>query len=144
MRLDAIFQSGTIRAMPCPYFYPVARREDDLWAVPPRLPLLDAYFGECRATIGATTSNACHTGYARGVCEHFPQTSPFDAVRFHVTSDSAAAIRLKYVLEKGCWPADHGDLEYSVIEHAFATSPGDAILARQAEAFLESYLRRSR
>ncbi len=130
--------------MACPYFYPVARLEEDLWAVPPRLPLLDAYSGECRATSGATTRTTCSTGYARGRCEHFPPSSGCDAVRFHVMSDSADAIRLKYVLEKACWPGDNGDLEYSLPEHAFRTLPGDAILARQAEAFLESYLRRSR
>jgi hypothetical protein len=130
--------------MACPYFFPVARMEEDLWAVPPRLPLLDAYTGECRAHAGAVTRTACYTGYARGLCEHFPSDAPADAIRFHVTSDSAAAIVVKFILEKACWPGDHGDITFSLPERACAAVPGNAILARQAEAFLESYLRRSR
>jgi len=36
-------------AVACPYFLPVDRFEQDLWIVPPRLPLNDSFRGVCRA-----------------------------------------------------------------------------------------------
>ena len=138
--------------MPCPYFYPVARLEEDVWAVPPRLPLGDAYTGECRAGAvphhpdDAVMRTLCNCGYARRstACVRFPQDARADAVRFHVAADRGDGIRLQYIFEKECWPLDHGELRYAVSEHAFASEPADEIVARQAAAFLESYLRRAR
>ena len=138
--------------MACPYFYPVARLEEDVWAVPPRLPLGDAYTGECRAgTIPhqpdpSVMRTLCNCGYARGLtaCARFPQDARVDAVRFSIAADEGDGIRLQYILEKQCWPLDHGELRYSVSGRAFASAPADEIVARQAIAFLESYLRRAR
>ena len=136
--------------MACPYFYPVARLEEDLWAVPPRLPLVDAYRGECRAGISAeqpedaVMRSTCNSGYARGRCDRFPGDARADAVRFHVTSDESDAIRLEYIFEKACWPLDHGEFQYSVSRQSLSSTVASEILARQAEAFLESYLRRAR
>ena len=134
--------------MACPYFYPAVRLEEDLWAVPPRLPLIDAYSGECRAA-GQTPDAAalhalCNSGYARGKCVHFPEDASHDAVRFSVLSDSAGAIRVEYVFERNCWPLGHGVLSYSAVTHSFASSPLDEVAGRQAEVFIESYLRRAR
>ena len=79
--------------MACPYFYPVARFEASSWAVPPRLPLGDAYTGECRAP-GAPSApdenrmrEICNVGYGRGCCDRFPESANADGVRFHVASD---------------------------------------------------------
>jgi len=136
--------------MACPYFYPVARLEEDLWAVPPRLPLGDAYTGECRAGAmphqpgDVVMRNSCNSGYARGKCDRFPQDARADAVRFSVAADEGDGIRLQYIFEKLCWPLDHGELRYSVSEHSFSSELADEIVARQAAAFLESYLRRAR
>jgi hypothetical protein len=141
--------------MSCPYFYPVARLEEDLWAVPPRLPLGDAYTGECRAgevphqPDPAVMRSLCSCGYARRgtgllTCVRFPQDARADAVRFSVAADEGDGIRLQYIFEKECWPLDHGELRYSISEHAFAAEPADKIVARQAIAFVESYLRRAR
>ncbi|HEX5228755.1 MAG TPA: hypothetical protein VFW44_13645 [Bryobacteraceae bacterium] len=124
--------------MACPYFYPVARFETSPWSVPPRLPLGDAFSGECRAPSAAMQPDesqmreVCNAGPATRGCNQFPSSAEADAVRFHVSSDSGAFIRIQYVLEKQCWPVEHGLVGESL-------SP---ILQRQADAFRESYLRR--
>ena len=131
--------------MACPYFYPVARFENNPWAVPPRLPLGDAYSGECRAP-GATPPDEsrmreiCNLGYGRNRCDRFPAASNADAVRFHVSEDTGKLVRIQYVFERDCWPGESGFMEH----RAGSDFPGtpDPTLQRQAEAFLESYLRR--
>ena len=124
--------------MACPYFYPVARFETDPWSVPPRLPLGDAFSGECRAP-GSTLQpdearmrEVCNPGLGRHGCEQFPSASAADAVRFHVAEDSGELIHIQYVFEKDCWPAGHGD----------AASLTNETARRQAHVFRESYLRR--
>jgi len=134
--------------MACPFFYPTARLEDNGGATAPRLPLGDAYSGECRATDAAfypdesRTRETCNVGYARGCCDRFPGESHADAVRFHVAEDARERIRIQYIFEKDCWPAEHGVLEYLVEERRFTGSGGAGILRVQAGVFLESYLRR--
>ena len=136
--------------MACPYFYPVARLEEDLWAVPPRLPLVDAYRGECRTGLAAhqpddqVMRSVCNCGYARGRCDRFPADARGDAVRFSVASEEDGRIRIQYILEKSCWPLVHDEMEFSIAERSFRSTPADPIVARQAEAFVESYLRRAR
>ena len=127
----------------------MARLEEDTWAVPPRLPLLDAYSGECRAGSiaiapdGATLRSTCNIGYPSGKCACFPSDARAEAVRFHIASESNGVIRLQYIFEKGCWPVDTGEAEYSAAARAFASQPEGDILRRQMAAFVESYLRRS-
>lgn len=138
--------------MACPYFYPVQRLDEALWAVPPRLPLLDAYRGECHALDAVETPadelmrSVCNTGYGRGKCPRFPEAARADAARFHVADDGAAAdggdVRLQFVLEKECRPVEHGELRYSIPAKCFAAANVDGIIARQAAVFLEGYLRR--
>jgi len=132
--------------MACPYFYPTALLEGDRWSVPPRLPLGDAYRGECRAAPAAflpddtRTRETCNFGYARRSCDRFPREAAADAVRFHVAEDAGNLVRIQYIFEKDCWPAEHGVLDFPV-----AARPGnesDEILRKQAGMFLESYLRR--
>ena len=134
--------------MACPYFYPVARLETNYWAVPPRLPLGDAYSGECRAQESSfqpdenTARQFCNLGYGRGACERFPDNAEADAVRFHIASEAAAFIRIQYVVEKDCWPRDHGTVECSLPSQTFPGGLADEILGRQLGAFVESYRRR--
>jgi hypothetical protein len=124
--------------MACPYFYPVARFETSPWNVPPRLPLGDAFSGECRAPGNSAQPDEmhvreiCNFGYGRGRCEQFPAESSVDAIRFHVANDAGELIEIQYVLEKDCWPGEHGTVRMSAC----------ATLQRQADAYLESYLRR--
>jgi hypothetical protein len=124
--------------MACPYFYPVARFETSPWSVPPRLPLGDAFSGECRAPGTRAQPDEmrvreiCNFGYGRDRCEQFPAASAADAIRFHIAKDAGDLIEIHYVFEKDCWPGEHGTVH---------TSMG-ATLQRQADAYRESYLRR--
>ena len=135
------------RAMACPYFFPTARLDNGSWVIPPRVPLGDAQTGECRANAipfqpdEAHLRDACNCGYGRLGCERFPADAACDAVRFHVGEESGALIRIQYVFEKDSWPAGHGMLDYSLAAREIRGTE-DAILARQAEAFVESYVRR--
>ncbi len=79
-------------------------------------------------------------GYGRLCCERFPQTADADAVRFHVREEAGELISIQYIFEKDCWPKQHGVLEFA--GSAVSSGPDDAVLRRQAAAFLESYLRR--
>src|SRR5271168_4184722 len=124
--------------MACPYFFPVARFESSPWSVPPRLPLGDAFSGDCRAP-GTTVQpdenrmrEVCNLGYGRHGGEQFPERSAADAVRFHVAQDSGELINIQYVFERDCWPGEQGDTANLTNE----------IVRRQAQVFLESYLRR--
>ncbi len=133
--------------MACPHFYPVARLETNTWAVPPRLPLGDAYAGECRAQATSfqpdetTTREICNVGYGRECCERFPQDAGADAIRFHVMTDAGGLIRIQYIFEKNCWPREHGVFEFPLTSQELSDGP-DAILRRQATTFLDSYRRR--
>lgn len=133
--------------MACPYFYPLARFETTSWVVPPRLPLGDAFTGECRAAATAfqpaedQLRQVCNLGYGRGRCEHFPEAADADAIRFHVAHDAGALVRIQYVFEKDCWPGLHGGMECSEAG-VVSTEPQNEVLRRQAAAFAQSYLRR--
>jgi len=118
------------------------------WPAPPALPLGDPYTGECRAEAGhpripeaALLRRYCNLGYAAGNCPHMPETSGPDAVRFAVEADGGASVRIHYVLERGHQPLEHGLLEFSRQSRSFLAPP-EAMLAAQARAYAESYLRR--
>lgn len=134
--------------MACPHFYPTAQLETNTWAVPPRLPLGDAYAGECRAQgtsfqpDEATTREICNVGYGRECCERFPLDAEADAVRFHVMSEAGELIRIQYTFEKNCWPREHGVFEFPLTRQGLSDGLADEILRRQATTFLESYRRR--
>jgi hypothetical protein len=130
--------------MACPYFYPVARFENSPWSIPPRLPLGDAFSGECRApgnTIvpdESRTREICNTGLGRYGCEQFPADASADAIRFHVANDDGKLIRIQYVFEKDCWPGERGAFDWP----AHPNFSPDETLVRQAHVFIECYLRR--
>jgi hypothetical protein len=112
----------------------------------------DAYAGFCRAPGSAGREKAeqpdetrlravCNVGYGRQSCEQFPPSSAADAIRFHVVAEQGELIRIQYVFEKECWPAQHGDFEYTAAR-GLAPTLVDETLARQAAAFIESYQKR--
>ena len=129
---------------------PVSRFGDDLWIVPPRLPLNDAFRGVCRAgepsngdafePLEKLQRELCNCGYARGWCERFPADSAADAVRFSILDDADGIVRLVYVLEREYAPVEHGIVEYSIPESRPISDPSE-LLAAQARAFLEAYIR---
>jgi hypothetical protein len=132
--------------MACPYFYPVQARAGSAL-----LPLGGWWKGVCQAVPGEPLANdgswsetACNLGYARGQCPRFPQGDGPDAVRFAICSHESAVIGIYYVVERDHHPFAQGRLEYSPHASGFVTPPPSAILARQAEAYVESYLRRKK
>jgi len=122
--------------------------EGSAWSIPPRLPLGDPYLGECRATVPGSTPDEgrlrrlCNFGYGSGACDRFPADADSDAVRFHLADAGDKLIQVQYIFEKSCWPLREGWLEYSVNSARFSRSCSEEILERQAQAFVESYLRR--
>ena len=134
--------------MACPYFYPLPEPVPPLESLP--LPLGDAWPGLCHASGGvpvapeaASLVSLCHLGYARGRCSHFPKDDAGpDAVRFGISADTGAALAIHYVLERDHHPFAHGPLSYSVATGRFVEAVPEDILMRQAEAYVESYLRR--
>jgi hypothetical protein len=98
------------------------------WDPAPRLPLGDAWAGECVAggqPLETVQRETCNCGYARGRCAHFPEDARADAVRF-----SMAGERLIYIFEKNHAPLEHGE-----VGAAETREP----LASLARAFRESY-----
>ena len=139
--------------MPCPFFLPLRRvDESGRWEHAPRWPLIDLYFGVCRApsknvpgeVIEADESiqrDLCNCGYARGRCDRFPDDATADAVRFSVVSEAEGVLRIIWVVEREHVPVEHRELEYSVASGAFVEPPSSDIVLAQARAFVESYLR---
>jgi hypothetical protein len=133
----------------CPYFYPVHAKSQDT-APPGVLPLGGLWSGFCRAVPGQASPledarRVCHLGYARGECSRFPVEDPgADAVRFTIARDTGRSVSLYYVLERNHHPWAHGSLEYSRATACFVQPPPGEIVSRQAEAYVESYLRRTK
>jgi hypothetical protein len=136
--------------MACPYFYPVERDRTNMRSESALLPLGDAWAGLCRAGAGpawqpdqAVLDPLCMLGYARSLCHRFPHDDPgADAVRFAISRDDGVSLQLYYVLERDHHPFAHGPLEYSLTARRFLQTPSGEILSRQAEAYVQSYLRR--
>jgi hypothetical protein len=133
--------------MACPYFYPIESRGRQ--AHDAMLPLGDRWTGVCHARpdLPAQPDEAnlrplCNLGYARGSCTRFPDSDGPDAVRFAIFRDEAGLIGISYVVERDHHPFAHGRLEYAAEAGAFAVPPSSGILARQAQAYAESYRRR--
>lgn len=132
--------------MACPWFFPLER----LGSAESILPLGDVWGGECRAPgmePAAPERSAllrhCNLGYARGACRRIPAHGA-DAVRFAVARDEAGAVSLCCVLERDYLPYGRADLRYDVEAGRFTEPHPELMLARQARAYLESYLLRKR
>lgn len=135
--------------MACPYFYPTERLGPNLWPHPDRLPLGDGFGGFCLADPDVrhrpddeTIRQYCNLGYARRSCPRFPANGSADAVRFMVSGDADGLVRIQYAVERDHRPHQHGALEYDRRCHGFSAPPEGAVFHRQAEAYVESYLRR--
>jgi len=133
--------------MACPYFFPVeARAQTGRHAM---LPLGDSWDGTCRADPdrpcrpdNPTLRTHCNLGYARGNCDRFPASDGPDAVRFTVSGDDGATVRIYAVVERDHHPFAHRPLEYLRADSAFTAPAADDLMDRQARAYVESYLRR--
>ena len=131
--------------MCCPYFSPVEARTAAEDARHSMLPLGGFWSGTCVAEPDINTSQdlrCCNLGYARGQCSRFPKDAEADAVRFTISSDVADSIGLYYVIERDHEPFAHGPLQYSRSARSIPELPTGDRLARQAQAYIESYLRR--
>jgi hypothetical protein len=131
--------------MACPYFFPV-----EAHAGSAMLPLGDWWSGLCHApgvpreAGGTCGDTGCNLGYARGACARFPEGEGPDAVRFTIAGHQGGIVRIGYVVERDHHPFAHGRLEYSAAAGGFAPPSLPVLLARQAEAYVESYLRRKK
>jgi len=115
------------------------------------LPLGESWTGVCRANPDrperpddAALKQCCNLGYARRSCPRFPPGDGPDAVRFTVSSHEGDTLHIYYVVERDHRPAAHGPLECSVSTGRWTPAPGDHTLQRQAWAYVESYLRRTK
>ena len=114
------------------------------------LPLGDFWDGVCQAQTSGnpwrpdedTVLSLCNIGYARGCCARFPHADGPDAVRFAVSGDDGFSVRLHYTLERDHHPYAYGPLEFRRKEGVLAETSISELLARQAEAYVKSYLRR--
>lgn len=114
------------------------------------LPLGDLWTGQCRAVPlhpcqpeEAALRPLCNLGYARETCARFPASLDLpDAVRFTISGHQGSVLRLYYVIERDHRPFAHGPLEYSTAAGGFSSLPEGENFARQAWAYVESYLRR--
>jgi hypothetical protein len=112
------------------------------------LPLGDWWNGACHSAAESPvdapggSDACCNLGYARGQCARFPEGLGADAVRFTISGHEGELVRLSYVAERDHRPFENGALEYSVAGAGLVGSPVSPLLARQAEAYVQSYLRR--
>jgi hypothetical protein len=113
------------------------------------LPLGGAWSGVCRAVPGdawqpeaADQERRCNLGYARGVCSRFPDDAGPDAIRFTVSRDDGATLRLYYVAERDHHPFAHGPLEYPSTPALAGMGDRGVLLTAQADAYAASSLRR--
>jgi len=133
--------------MACPYFLPVERVPQATGKRMPPAPLGDTWSGMCHAAQGdwhpdpQTVQQLCNFGYARARCARVPPDGP-DSARFAVSSDHDGLIRISWVMEKDHLPFAHGQLEYAPDGGPAGAGHPDACLARQAQAYVSSYLHR--
>jgi hypothetical protein len=87
----------------------------------------------------------CNLGYSHG-CGRLPEERAWDAVRFSARtlsctgSGTGGRIQVRYVCERGHLPAEHGMLEFDVVESRWTQRHCDVRVQRMAECFLETYV----
>ena len=131
--------------MSCPFFYALKPLSSTRELRP--VPLGEFHRGECRASAPHLPTDAelrawCNFGYARGDCPHFPATAAADAVRFSIAHAEAAAIAVRYCLERDHRPVQYGTLTFQCAAGVFDPLHSDPIVNRLAEAYVASYLAR--
>lgn len=139
--------------MACPFFMPIEKLENGSWLHGGRLPLGCGWSGHCTAPghEGEAPSHEelhefCNLGYAEG-CGRLPRDRKWDSIRFAARSVSGdernvagRRIQIRYVCEREHRPAEHGMIEFDVVEARWEHSHRDHRLQRMAECFLASYL----
>jgi hypothetical protein len=132
----------------CPYFLPEQELVQLGFPHPQRLPLGAAWRGSCSAPgqVGGIPNedelkNGCNLGYARG-CKRLPMERTADAVRFAIVRERGSEIEVRYAYERNYEPGDHGSLQFKLADGAWTASSAETQLARMAQCFLQSYLRR--
>jgi len=132
--------------MSCPYFYPVESQGGSAM-----LPLGESWAGYCRAVPGeqwrpgdAGLQRSCNLGYERGSCPRFPAGDGPDAIRFTISRLEGDILRIYYVVERDHHPFAHGPLACSLGSGEWSPGTQDDTLQRQAQAYVESYLRRKK
>lgn len=134
--------------MSCPYFFPTTEFTDWSWHNRPRLPLGEPWRGECTAPghEGERPSDEdiktlCSFGYAKN-CSRLPARRAADKVAFSLARDKEGIILIYYVLEVDHMPGEHGALHYDAAQDRWLKPHADRCVQRQAECYLQSYLRR--
>ncbi len=134
--------------MACPYFWPTDPLPAWTWPGKPRPPLGEPYAGVCRARQDQDFRpgedfliKVCNLGYPALDCTRFPAEAGPDAVRFSVMLDDDQLVRIAYVVEKGHAAYENGFLEYDRAVNAWSSATLRPLLQRQADAYLNSYLR---
>ena len=137
--------------MACPYFGPTDPLPASTWPGKLRPPLGEPYAGVCRARKGEDFRpgedflvDVCNLGYPALTCTRFPRQAGPDAVRFAVMADDGRVVRIAYVVEKGHASYENGFLEYDRAANRWSSRKVQPLLERQAEAYLNSYLRQER
>ena len=133
--------------MPCPLFEPlvVVTRSEFPGA---RLPLLEEYDGNCRATGSPIPAPAelrfrcCNHGYSAGCCPNLPAQETRSAIRFDVTARNAEMLCVLYVEEQDHSPLLWRTIRYSIAEDTLIPELPSASAQAQARAFCLSFLRR--
>ncbi len=73
-----------------------------------------------------------------------PQERHADCVRFAVAVDTGSSIVLHYVFEREHIPIEHGRVEFNRESQDWTVKLSDAVVQRQAQVYLQSYLDRRR
>lgn len=134
--------------MACPFFLPTEVFSEWSWHARPRLPLGDAWKGQCTAPAahGAPPSTEalkqwCNFGYAKN-CPWLPVQRHADKIAFSIARDRDDMILVYYVLEFDHTPGEHGTLQYDAAQARWLKGHSDPRLQKQAECYLDSYLQR--
>ena len=130
--------------MACPFFYPIARHDAELWQHRRRLPLGDGFTGHCTAPGGAADPSdeqlgrCCNMGYAND-CPHLPTERNADAVHFCVAGDHDGVVQVSWLLVKNHAEAGHGNLEFDRTTSQWRSRHVQETLQQMAECYLQAY-----
>ena len=129
--------------MPCPYFEP-----DAPIAAPAlrngRLPLIEEYSGRCvrsGAYRRAGDNTACNQGYARAICENFPEQQTNGAWRYSLVRRDGDQLEILWICEEEYFPVSSRPLHFSIGSDCLVEKEVDGSVEAQATAFCRSYLR---
>jgi hypothetical protein len=130
--------------MPCPYFEP-----DAPIATPAfhnsRLPLIEEYSGRCIRTSTSRRASdyaACNQGYARAICENFPNQQTNGAWRYSFVRRDQDQLEILWIGEEEHFPVLSRPLHFSIAADCLVEKEVDCCVQAQVTAFCRSYLRK--